>query len=198
MNIRVHVIFLNYGFSQGISPGVGLLGHKVVLFFVVVVFKESPYCFLYLLLLFSCYVWLFATPLTAACQAPLSWSLLKFMFIESVMLSINYCLILCCPLLLLPSIFPTIKVFSNDLALRIRWPKHWSFSFSISPSHEYSGWISFRIDYFDLLAAQGTLKSFLQHHNLKASILWCSASLSAFFMVQASSPKQGWGPWRGL
>ena len=93
-------------------------------------------------------------------------------------------LILCCPLLLLPSIFPSVSVFSSELALCIRWPKDWSFSFSISPSNEYSGLISFRIDYFDHLTVQGTLKSLLQYQNLKASILWCSA----FFMVQLSQP----------
>ena len=93
-------------------------------------------------------------------------------------------LILCHPLLLPPSIFPSIRVFSNESALCIRWPKYWSFSFSISPSNEYSGLISFRIDWFDLLAVQQTLKCLLQHHNLKASILWCSA----FFMVQLSHP----------
>ena len=93
--------------------------------------------------------------------------------------------LICCHLLLLPpSIFPSIRVFSNELALRIRWPKYWSFSFSISPSNEYSGLISFRMDWFDLLAVQGTLKSLLQHHALKASIFW----LSAFFMVQLSHP----------
>ena len=91
-------------------------------------------------------------------------------------------LILSYPLLLLPSIFPSIRVFSNELALRIRWPKYWSFSFSISPSNEYSGLICFRIDWFDLLAIQGTLKSLLQHNSSKASILWCSA----FFIVQHS------------
>ena len=128
-------------------------------------------------------VWLFVTPWIAACQASLSFtisqSLLKLMSIESVMPS-NH-LILCCPLLLLPSIFPSIRVFSNDLgsALCIRWPKYWSFSFSISSSNEYSRLISFRIDWFDLLAVQGTLKSLLQHHSSKASILQCSA----FFMV---------------
>ena len=95
----------------------------------------------------------------------------------------NY-LILCPPLLLLPSIFPSIKAFSNESVLRIRWPKYWSFSFSISPSNEYSGRISFRMDWFDLLAFQGTLKSLLQHHSSKASILWHSA----FFMVQLSHP----------
>ena len=93
-------------------------------------------------------------------------------------------LILCPPLLLLPSILPSIRVFSNESVLRIRWPKYWSFSFSISPSNEYSGLISFRIDCFDLLAVQRTLKSFLQHHSSKASILWCSA----FFIVQLSHP----------
>ena len=93
-------------------------------------------------------------------------------------------LILCHPLLLLPSIFPSIRVFSNESALCIKWPKYWSFSFSISPSNEYSGLISFRMDWLDLLAVQGTVKSHLQHHSLKASILWCSA----FFMVQLSQP----------
>ena len=104
------------------------------------------------------------------------------MFIESVMLS-NH-LILCCPLLLLPSILPSIRVFSNEPAFHIRWPKYWSFSFSISPSNECSGLISFRMNWLDLLAVQGTFKSLLQHHSSKASILWCSA----FFMVQHSHP----------
>ena len=107
-------------------------------------------------------------------------TLLKLMSIELVMPS-NH-LILCCPLLLLPSIFPSIRVFSNELVLCIRWPKYWSFS--ISPSNEYSGLISFKIDWFDLLALQGTLKNLLQHHSSKASILRCSA----FFMVQLSHP----------
>ena len=115
-------------------------------------------------------VWLFATQWTAACQASLSItnsrSLLKLMFIELVM-PFNH-LILCCPLLLLPSIFPSIRVFSNESVLCIRWPKYWRFSFSISPSNEYSGLISFRMDWFDLLAAWGTLKSLLQHHSPKA------------------------------
>ena len=111
-----------------------------------------------------------------------SWSLLKLMSIESVMPS-NH-LILCHPLLLRPSIFPSIRVFSNESVLHIRWPEYWSFSFSISPSNEYSGLISFRIDWVDLLAVQGTLKSLLQHHSSKALIIWCSA----FFMVQLSSP----------
>ena len=131
----------------------------------------------------SC-VWLFATPWTAACQASLSFTvsqrLLKLMSIESVMPSRYF--ILCHPLLLLPSVFPNIMVFSNKSALCIRWPKYWSFSFSISPSNEYSGLFSLRIDWFDLLAVQGTLKSLLQHHTSKASILWHSA----FFMVQLS------------
>ena len=133
----------------------------------------------------SC-VWLFATTWIAAHQASLSiinsQSLLKLMSIESVMPSNQ--LILCCPLLLLPSIFPSIRVFSNESFLRIRWPKDWSFSFSISPSNEYSGLISFRIDWFHLLAVQRTLKSLLQHHSSKASILQCSA----FFIVQLSDP----------
>ena len=116
---------------------------------------------------------LFATPRTAARQASLaitnSQSLLKLMSIQLVMPS-NH-LILCRPLLLWPSIFPSIRVFSNESVLHIRWPKYWSFSFSISPSNEYSGLISFRMDWLDLLAVQGTLKSLLQHHSSKASIL---------------------------
>ena len=131
-------------------------------------------------------VWLFATPWTAARQASLSitnsWSPPKPMSMESVMPS-NH-LIFCLPLLLLPSIFPSIRVFSNEPVLHIRWPKYWSFSFSISPSNEYSGLISFRVDWLDLIAIQGTLKSLLQHHIPKASILQCSA----FFIVQFSHP----------
>ena len=127
-----------------------------------------------------------ATPRTTACQASLSitnsWRLLKLMSIELVMPS-NH-LILCCPLLLLPSIFPIIRVFSNQPFLHIRWPKYWSFSFSISHSNECSGLISFTMDWLDLLAVQGTLKSLLQHHSSKASILW----RSAFFIVQLSHP----------
>ena len=126
------------------------------------------------------------TPWTVACQASLSianyWSLLKLMCIESVMPS-NH-LILCRPLLLPPSIFPSIRVFSNESALPIRWPKYWSFSFNISPSNEYSGLISFRMDWLDLLEVQGILKSLLQHHSSKASIL----RHSAFFIVQLSYP----------
>ena len=128
----------------------------------------------------------FATPWNAARQASLSftisWSLLKLMPIESMMAS-NH-LILCPPLLLLPSIFSSITVFSSEWALCIRWPKYWSFSFNISPSNEYSGLISFRTVWFDLLAIQGTLKSLLQHYSSKASIL----RRSAFFMVQLSYP----------
>ena len=125
------------------------------------------------------HVWLFVTPWTAARQASLSFtisqSLLKLMSIELVMPS-NH-LILCYPLFLLPSIFPTIRVFSSELVLRIRWPKYWSFSFSISPSNEYLGLISCRIDWFDLFAVQVTLKSLLQHHSSKTSVLRCQLSL---------------------
>ena len=126
------------------------------------------------------------TPPIIAYQASLSitnsQSLLRFMSIESVMPSIH--LILCHPLLLPPSIFPSIRVFSNESVLYIRWPKYWSFSFSISPFNECSGLISFRMDWLKLLAVQGTLKSLLQYHSSKASILWCSA----FFIVQFSHP----------
>ena len=132
------------------------------------------------------HVWFFATPWTASCQASLSitnsWSLPKLMSIELVMPS-NH-LMLCCPLHLLPSIFPSIRVFSNESALCIRWPKYWSFSFNISPSNEHPGLISFRMDWLDLLAVQGTLKSLVQHHSSKASIL----QHSAFFIVQLSHP----------
>ena len=132
------------------------------------------------------HVRLFATPWTAAHQASLSitntWSLPKLMSVESVMPS-NH-LILCHPLLLVPSIFPSIRVFSNESALRMRWPKYYSFSFNISPSNEHPGLISFRMDWLDLLALQGTLKSLLQHHSSKTLILQCSA----FFIVQLSHP----------
>ena len=128
---------------------------------------------------------LLETPWTAARQASLSitnsWSLLKPMSIESVMPS-NH-LILCFPLLL-PSIFPSIRVFSNESTRRMRWPKYWSFSFSISPSNEHPGLISFRMDWLDRLEVQGSLKSLPQHHSSKASILWCTA----FFIVQLSHP----------
>ena len=132
------------------------------------------------------HVWLLATPWTAACQASLfitnSQSPSKPMSIEPVMPS-NH-LILCYPLLFLPSIFPSIRVFSKESVLHIRWPAYWSFSLIIYPSNEYSRLISFRNDWFDLLAVQGTLKSLLQHHSSKASILWHSA----FFIVQLSHP----------
>ena len=154
--------------------------------------KQSPYS-IHMFYQFSSvpvqslsHVWLFATQWTAARQASLSItnsrSLLKLKSIESVMPS-NH-LILCHPLLLLPSIFPSIRVFSSESVCCIRWPKYWSFSFSISPPNEYSGLISFRMDSLDLLAVQGTLKSLLQHHSSKASIL----QHSAFFMVQLSHP----------
>ena len=133
--------------------------------------------------LLSC-IWLFLTPWTAACQASLSLtksrSLLKLMSIESVMPS-NH-LILCRPLLLLPSTFPSLRVFSNESVLHIRWPKFWNFSLSLSLSNEHPGLISFRMDWLDLLTVQGTLKCVLQHHSSKASILQCSA----FFIVQIS------------
>ena len=140
-----------------------------------VVVVKSPSC-----------VWLFVTPWTAELQASLSLtisqSLPKFMSIASVMQSSH--LILWCPLLLLPSIFPSIRDFSNEPSVHIRWPKYWSFSFSVSPSSEYSRLISLKIDWFDLLALQGTFRSLLQHHSSKASILWCSA----FFTVQLAQP----------
>ena len=127
-----------------------------------------------------------ATPWTAARQASLSitnsWSLLRLISIKLVMPS-NH-LILCCPLLLPPSIFPSIRVFSNESVLPIRWPKYWSFSFSISPFNEYSGLISCRMNWLDLLSVQGILKSLLQHHSSKASILW----LTAFLIVQLCRP----------
>ena len=130
------------------------------------------------------------TPWTAAHQASLSitnfQSLFKLMSIMSMMPS-NY-LIFCCPLLLSPLIFPSIRVFSNESALCIRWPKYWGFSFNISPSNEHPGLTSFRMDWLDLLAVQGTLKSLLQHHSSKASILQCSA----FFTVQLSHPHDHW------
>ena len=135
-------------------------------------------------------VWLFLTPWTAACQDSLSItnsrSLPKLMSIESVMAS-NH-LILCRPLLFLPSIPPSIRVFSNESALCMRWPKYWSFSFSISPSNEHPGLISFRMDWLDLLAVQGTLESLLQHHSSKASVLLHSA----FFIVKLSSIHDYW------
>ena len=135
-------------------------------------------------------VWLFVTPGTPARQVSLSSTisqrLLKLMSLKSVMPS-NH-LILCYPLFLLPSIFSSIRVFTNESTLHIRWPKHWSFSFSISPSNEYSGLISSRIDWFDLLSVQGSLKSLLQHHSWKASVLRCSA----FFIYHMSQQSHSW------
>ena len=136
------------------------------------------------------HVWFFATPWTAACQASLSitnsQSLLKLKSIKSVMPS-NH-LILCHPFLFLPSIFPSIRVFSNESVLHIRWTNHWSIIFSISSCIEYSGLVSFRIEWLDLLAVHGTLKSILQQHSSKASILQCSA----FFMIQLTSTHDYW------
>ena len=137
----------------------------------------------------SC-VWLFVTPWTVAHQASLSFTIsqssVKLMLIESMMPSKN--LILCSPLLILPSIVPSIKVFPSELALHIRWPKYWSFNFSTSPSNDDSGLISFRFNWSDLLAVQGTLKSLLQNHSSKAAILW----YLAFFMVQLTSIHDYW------
>ena len=134
---------------------------------------------------FSC-VRLFVTTWTIASQVSLfftiSRSLLKLLSLELVMLSNHF--ILCHPFLLLPSVLPSIRIFSNESTLHVWWPNYWGFSFSISPFSEYSGLISFRIDWFDLLVVRGTLKSLLQNHSLKASILWCSA----FFMVELSYP----------
>ena len=130
------------------------------------------------------HVWFFATPWTARlpCPSPTPLNLFKLMSMKSVTPS-NH-LILCHPFLLLPSIFPSIRVFSNESALCIRWPKYWSFIYNISPCNEHPGLFSFKMDWLDLLAVQGTLKSLLQHHSSKASILWHSA----FFMVQLSHP----------
>ena len=164
------------------APPCCLLLNSNNLFLLLVIFgKLNPYYSVQ-----SLSVWFFVTQWTAAHQASLSitnsQSPPKAIFIESVMPS-NH-LILCWPLLLLPSIFPSIRVFSNESALCIRWPKYWSFSFNISPSNEHPGLISFRMDWLDLFAVQGTLKSLLQHHSSKASILWHSA----FFIVQLSYP----------
>ena len=144
----------------------------------------------------SC-VQLFATPWTTARQASLSitssWSLLRLMSIE-LMIPSNHLHLLCCPLFLLPLILSSIRVFSNESVLQMRRPKYWSFSFSISPSNEHPGLISFRMDWLDLLAVQGTLKSLLQHHSLKASVLQCSA----FFIVQLSHPYMTTGKTKAL
>ena len=178
-NIRLHINYISTRKEESISYNSKenqgwkqlKLWDGIIKAFVVVVVQSL-----------SC-VQLFATPWTAACQAfpssfTISLSLLKLLFIELMRLS-NH-LILCHPLLL-PSIFPSIRVFSNESVLCIRWPKYWSFSFNISPSNEYSGLIFFRIDWFDL-AVQGTLKSLFQHHSSKASVLHCSG----FFVVQLS------------
>ena len=152
--------------------------HNVTLHWTISTFHFS---YIVVVQLLHC-VWLFATPWTEACQASLyftiSLSLFKLMSIESVMPP-NH-LIFCCPLLLLSSIFPIIRVFSNESVLHIRYPKYWSFSFSIISSKEHPGLISFKMDWLDLLAVQGTLKSLLQHHTLKATILW----YSALFLIQ--------------
>ena len=171
----LHVFFESvFSFSLDIHPMVELLDHT---------YYFSGSIFVVVVQLLN-HVWLFVTAWAAACQAPLSFtisqSLLKLKSIESVMPS-NH-LILCHPLLLLSSVFPSISIFFSELALCIRRPEYWSFSFSISPSNEYSELISLRIDQFDLLTIQGTLKSLFQHHSYKASILWCSA----IFMVQLS------------
>ena len=142
-------------------PNASFPMHLILIIVVVVVVVQS-----------LSHIWLFATPWITARQAPLSsiisQSLLKFMSTESVILSNHF--LLCCPVLLLPSIFPCIRIFLSESALHIRWPRYWSFSFSNSPSIEYSGFVSFRIDLFHLLAVQGTLKSLLQHHSSKTSI----------------------------
>ena len=154
------------------------LGYRLLIFVVAVVVQSLSS------------VWLFVTPWTAASQVSLSFtisqSLLKLMSIELVMPSNRF--ILCCPLLLLPSILPSIRVFSNESVLCIKRPKYWSFSFSIIPSNEYSGLITFKIDWLDLLAVQGTLKSLLEHHSSKASILQCSA----FFHIQSKFRIHTW------
>ena len=147
------------------------------------VFKYNCYSYSFIVVVFQSlsHVWLFAIPWTVACQPSLSYtisqSLLKLMSIESVMLSNHF--ILCWPLYLLPSVFPSIRIFSNKSALHIRWAKYWSFSFTISLSNEYSRLISFKIDWFDLLAVQGTLKSLLQQHSSKASVLGTQLSLQS-------------------
>ena len=177
------MVLLKYSVFTNFCMSFLLIPETSVLYFTsMFALKKFPFSLVQLL---SC-VQVFVMPWAAACQASLSItnsrSLLKLMSIMLVMLS-NH-LILCCPLHLLPSIFPSIRVFSNDSALCIRWPKYWRSSFSISHSNEYSRLISFRIDWFDLHAVQGTLKSLLQHHSSKASILWHSA----FFIVQLSHP----------
>ena len=158
---------------------------------------EGKVWFVVVVQLLSC-VWLFVTSWTAAYEVSLSFiifqNLLKFMSIQSVIPS-NH-LILCCPLFFLPSIFPSIRVFSNELVLGIRWQKYWSFSFSTSISNEYSGLIPFRMDWLDLLAVQGTLKSLLKHCSSKASVLWCSGFWSHQYMAKLMGKQ--WKQWQTL
>ena len=174
---------------KSVLPGGSTVKPSVFVICVLSLHRGASCCTYHTLKIFSLFqslsrVWLCATPWTAACQASMSntysWSLLKLMSIESMMPS-NH-LILCHPLLFLPSIFPSIRVFSSESVLYIWWPQYWSFS--INHSNEYSGLISFRVDWLELLAVQGTLKSLLQHHSSKASILWHSA----FFIVQLLHP----------
>ena len=178
-----------HGFYQKLSIYIGMGMARISVETTVIIYFTPIVCFVVVIKSLS-HIWFFAIPWTAACQDSLSFtisrSLLKLMFIESVMPS-NH-LFLCRPLLFLTSISPSIRVFSDELVLHIRWPQYWSFSFSISPSNEYSGLISFKIDLFDRLAAQGTLKSLLQHHSSKAFILWCSG----YFMVQLTSIHDYW------
>ena len=168
-------------------PGSYLKGIRCSRGWTVAIYFKKPctwFCCISSVQSLSCF-WLFATPWTtaqASLSIPIAWSLLRLMSIKSLM-PLNH-LILCHPLLLLPSVFSSIRVFSNESVLHIRWPKYWISSLSISPSNEHSGLIFFRIDWFDLLAVQGTLKSLLQHHSPKASIL----RRSAFFIVQLSHP----------
>ena len=183
----VHLLAKSWTQTEWLSTAQPLSIVSGITFFLVFLLMTLPsFIFLFSSVQSLSHVWLFATPWTAARQASLSITnsqgKYKPMFIQSMMLSRH--LILCHPLLLLPLIFPSIRVFPNESALRIRWPKYWSFSFNISPSNEHPGLISFRMDWLDLLAVQGTLKSLLQHHSSQASIL----RRSAFFTVQLSRP----------
>ena len=164
------------------STGFQRVGHNWVAELNCTELNKNLYLLLFSHLVVSDFLWSCGLQNAGFLSFILCPSFLKYISFESVMLS--YYLILCCPLLLLPSIFPSIRVFSNELALCIRWSKYWSFSFSSSPSNEYSGLISFRMDWLDLLTVQGTLKSVLQYRSSKASILWCSA----FFMAQFLHP----------
>ena len=181
---RKYIYLCAHPFLVSLQPGGNLLNFVPEILFLLYFHWSKSYLFSSVQSL--SHVRLFATPWTAACQTSLSitntWSLPRLMSIGSVMPSSH--LILWRPLLLLPPIPPSIRVFSNESALRMRWPKYWSFSFSVSPSKEHPGLISFRMDWLDLLAVQGTLKSLLQHHSSNASILWHSA----FFTVQLSHP----------